>query len=181
MSYIPTLTRSTAAPVIAAKLDAVEKKLGVVPNMLLTLAQSPVALDAYLQLSEIAGRGKLNAKQREQIALTVGDRNSCDYCVAAHGVIGGMVGLKPEQIAQARHGQADQAADRAVLKLAAKIVESRGNVATAELDAFKAAGFDDAAILEVLVNVVLNIYTNYTNHIARTDIDFPVIPKSLAA
>jgi alkylhydroperoxidase family enzyme len=54
-------------------------------------------------------------------------------------------------------------------------------VPTAELDAFKAAGFDDAAILELLVNVVLNIYTNYTNHLARTDIDFPAAPAQRAA
>ncbi len=181
MSYIPTLNRSTATSAIAAKLDAVEKKLGVVPNMLLTMAQAPVALDAYLQLSDVAGRGKLNAKQRELIALTVGDRNNCDYCVAAHGAIGAMVGLNANQIAQARHAKADQAEDNAVLQLASRIVESRGNVPTAELDSFKAAGFDDADILEVLVNVVLNIYTNYTNHIARTEIDFPVVEKSRAA
>lgn len=181
MSYIPALARSSTSADIGAKLDGVQKKLGVIPNMFLTLAHTPVALDAYLQLSDVAGRGKLSAKQREQIALIVGERNDCGYCIAAHGAIGKLVGLTPAQIAQARHGQADNAADSAVLKLASQIVEQRGNVATSDLDAFKAAGFDDAAILEVLVNVVLNTLTNYTNHLARTEIDFPVVPKALAA
>lgn len=181
MSYIPALPREAANPAVAASLDAVEKKLGVLPNMFRTFAHTPVALNAYLQLADVAGSGTLTAKQREQIALIVGESNDCGYCIAAHGVIGKMVGLTPAQIAQARFAQADNARDAALLTLARRIVDTRGHVPTAELDAFKTAGFDDAAILEVLVNVVLNIYTNYTNHLARTEIDFPVVPKALAA
>jgi alkylhydroperoxidase family enzyme len=92
-----------------------------------------------------------------------------------------MVGLDATQIAAARNGDADAAGDAALLALARRILDTRGHVPTAELDAFKAAGFDDAAILELLVNVVLNIYTNYTNHLARTDIDFPAAPAQRAA
>ena len=66
------------------------------------------------------------------------------------------------------------------MALARRIVETRGHVPTAELDAFKAAGHDDAAILEVLLVVVLNVFTNYTNHLARTDLDFPAA-EALAA
>jgi len=62
-----------------------------------------------------------------------------------------------------------------------QIVESRGHVSPAEVAAFKAAGHTDADVLEVLVNVVLNIYTNYTNHIAGTEIDFPAAPAKIAA
>lgn len=181
MSYIPIVSRATVDAATAATLDAFQAKLGTVPNMFLTLAHSPVALGAYVQLSDVAGKGRLNARQREQIALIVGESNGCDYCIAAHGAIGKMVGLNAAQIAQARHGQSDNPRDAAVLTLARRIVETRGLVPTAELDAFKVAGHDDAAILEVLVNVVLNIFTNYTNHLARTDIDFPVVAKSLAA
>ena len=181
MAYIPALTRDSVPAAIGASLDAVQKKLGVLPNMFRTFAHTPVALNAYLQLADVAASGKLNARQREQIALAVGDSNDCGYCVAAHGAIGKLVGLTPQQIALARHARADDARDAALLALAQRIVETRGHVPTGELDTFKAAGFDDAAILEVLVNVVLNIYTNYTNHLARTEIDFPLLPKSLAA
>jgi uncharacterized peroxidase-related enzyme len=181
MAYIPALARDAVTPAIGASLDAVQKKLGVLPNMFRTLAQSPVALNAYLKLAEVTGGGRLDARQREQIALIVGERNDCGYCVAAHGAIGAMVGLTPAQIARARHAQADTPADTALLALAQRIVDERGHVPTAELDAFKAAGFDDGAILEVLANVVLNVFTNYTNHLARTEIDFPVVAKTLAA
>jgi uncharacterized peroxidase-related enzyme len=181
MTHIPALSRSHADAATGATLDAVQAKLGVLPNMFLTLAHTPVALNAYMQLSGVAATGKLDARQRERIALAVGQANDCGYCVAAHGAIGQMVDLSAEQIAQARRSQAETPRDAAVLTLARRIVETRGRVPVAELDAFKAAGFDDAAILEVLVNVVLNILTNYTNHIAGTEIDFPLLPDSIAA
>jgi uncharacterized peroxidase-related enzyme len=173
MSYLPALPRTAVDAATGAKLDAVQKKLGVLPNMFRTFAHAPVALDAYLALSDLAGKSRLDARLRERIALAVGQANGCDYCVAAHVAIGGMLGLTPAQVAQARHAQAESARDAAVLALARRIVDTRGHVPTAELDAFKAAGFDDAAILEVLLVVVLNTYTNYTNHLARTDLDFP--------
>jgi uncharacterized peroxidase-related enzyme len=174
MSYIPALPRSAVDAATGAKLDAVQKKLGVLPNMFRTFAHAPVALDAYFALSDLAAKSRLDARTRERLALTVGEANDCGYCVAAHQVIGASVGLTPAQVAQARHGQAEGPRDAALLALAQRIVETRGHVPTTELDAFKAAGFDDAAILEVLVVVVLNTFTNYTNHLARTDIDFPV-------
>ena len=181
MSYIPTIQPTQADAATRATLDAFKAKLGRYPNMFLTMAQAPVALNAYVQLADVAAGGTLNAKQREQIALAVGDANACDYCLAAHSAIGTMVGLKPEQIAQARAAQAESAKDRALLQLAKRIVETRGRVPAAELDAFKAAGHSDATLLEVLVNVVLNLYTNYTNHLAGTEIDFPAAPRALAA
>jgi len=180
---MPTITpriRSDVDPATATVLDQIQAKLGSVPNMFLTLAHSPVALNAYVKLADVAGTGKLSAKQREQIALTVGEGNQCSYCVAAHGAIGKMVGLNPSEISQARIASSADAKTQAALTLAAEIVERRGHISAAEIASFKAAGFADADVLEVLVNVVLNIFTNYTNHIAATELDFPV-PEKLAA
>lgn len=180
MPYIPALSRDAVSPSVGATLDAVRAKLGTLPNMFRTFAHTPVALNGYMQLSAATAAGTLNAKQREQIALAVSQSNDCGYCLAAHGAIGKMVGLSDAQVMQARNGQADSPRDVAVLTLARRIVETHGHVPIVELDAFKAAGFDDAAILEVLTNVVLNIFTNYTNHIAGTEIDFPVVPRAAA-
>ena len=180
MPYIPARSRAAVAPAIGTTLDAVQAKLGVLPNMFRTFAHTPVALDGYMKLSAATATGTFNAKQREQIALAVSETNDCGYCLAAHGAIGKLVGLSEAQVMQARNGRAESSRDVAVLTLARRIVETRGRVPTAELDAFKAAGFDDAAILEVLTNVVLNIFTNYTNHIAGTEIDFPVVKLATA-
>jgi len=181
MSRIPTVQMNQTDAATRATLDGIKAKLGSYPNMFLTLAHSPLALNAYVKLADLTAHGSLNAKQREQIALAVGDANGCDYCLAAHSAIGGLVGLKPEQIAQARAAHADNIKDRALLQFARHIVDSQGRVATSELEAFKAQGYTDASVLEVLVNVVLNIYTNYTNHIADTEVDFAAAPAALAA
>ncbi len=165
----------------AATLNAVKAKLGVIPNMFLTWAHSPTALNAYMQLSALTGNGTLNAKQREQIALAVGEENACGYCVSAHSIIGNMVGLTPAEIDAARGGIASNARDAAIVALAQAITRERGHLASSEVASFKAQGLSDADILEVLVNVVLNIYTNYTNHIAATEIDFPVVVLKKAA
>ncbi|MFT3807253.1 carboxymuconolactone decarboxylase family protein [Arenimonas sp.] len=180
MAYIQPLTRQQVDAATGATLDAVQAKLGVLPNMFRTFAHSPVALNAYMQLSGLTASGRLNARQREQIALAVGEANDCGYCVAAHSVIGKGAGLTPAQIELAREAQAEQPRDAALLRLASAIVRDRGHVPTAELDAFKTAGFDDGDILEVLVSVMLNVFTNYTNHLARTDLDFPAAVKRAA-
>jgi uncharacterized peroxidase-related enzyme len=181
--FMPTIAprnRNDVDPATATILNQVQAKLGSVPNMFLTLANSPVALNAYVKLADIAASGKLSAKQREQIALTVGEGNQCGYCVAAHSVIGKMVGLNQGEITQARSASSVDAKTQAALTLAAQIVERRGHISATELASFKAAGFAEADVLEVLVNVVLNIFTNYTNHIAGTEVDFP-LPEKLAA
>ena len=180
MPTISPRTRNDVDPTTATTFNQIQAKLGSVPNMFLTLAHSPVALNAYVKLADIAGAGQLSAKQREQIALTVGEGNQCTYCVAAHSVIGKMVGLNQSEIIQARSASSVDAKTQAALTLAAQIVERRGHISAAEVASFKAAGFAEADVLEVLVNVVLNIFTNYTNHIAGTDVDFP-LPEKLAA
>ena len=128
----------------------------------------------YLQLSGTLGGGKLSAKLREQIALTVAQANGCAYCLAAHCAIGGMVGLSKEQLHDSRLGIGTDSHAHAVLSLARAIVDERGRVSDEELAAARNAGLDDAEIAEVVANVALNVFTNYFNNLAGTTIDFPV-------
>ena len=181
MPNINPINLAQADTATAATPNAVKASLGVIPNMFLTLAHSPVALNGYMQLSGITGKGTFSAKLREQIALAVGEKNSCEYCVTAHSVIGGMVGLNASEIAAARHAKSSNAREMAILSLASLIAEQRGHLSAAEISGYKAEGLSDADILEVLTNVVLNILTNYTNHIAATDIDFPRVEWKKAA
>lgn len=154
-------------------LDAVKGKLGLVPNMTRAMANAPAVLNGYLQLSGALGQGTLPAKTREQIALVVGQANGCDYCLAAHSTIGKMVGLTADQIRDSRHGTAIDPKADALIRFARKVVDSKGRVSDGDLQDVRDAGFDDGAIAEVVANVALNIFTNYFNHVADTDIDFP--------
>jgi uncharacterized peroxidase-related enzyme len=157
-------------------LDVVKGRLGLVPNMTRAMTNSPAALDGYLQLSAALGKGSLSAKVREQIALAVAQANGCDYCLAAHSAVGRMVGLTADQIRDSRLGTAVDPKVDALIRFALKVVDARGRVGDGELDAVRRAGFDDAAIAEVVANVALHVFTNYFNRLAGTDLDFPAAP-----
>jgi uncharacterized peroxidase-related enzyme len=157
-------------------LEAVNANLGLVPNMMRAMANAPAVLDGYLRLSGSLGQGALSAKAREQIALAVAQANGCGYCLAAHSAIGKMVGLTADQVRDSRLGTAVDPRADALIRFARKVVDARGRVSDADLDDLRAAGFDDGAVAEVVANVALNIFTNYFNHVAGTDVDFPQAP-----
>lgn len=156
-------------------LDAVQAKLGVVPNMMRAMAHSPAVLDAYLSLSGALNKGTLPAKTREAIALAVGQANRCQYCVSAHTLLGRKAGLTESDVSAARAGEATDAKLAAVLRLAGAINTRHGNVTDADLAAARSAGLSDGEIGEVVGVVALNIFTNYFNHVADPQIDFPVV------
>jgi uncharacterized peroxidase-related enzyme len=156
-------------------LDAVKTKLGRTPNMMKTMAQSPAVLEAYLNFSGAIGGGELSARLREQIALISAEINGCGYCASAHTAISKVVGLDEDAILAARNGNAADAKTDAALKFARTVIVNRGEVSDKDLQAVKDAGFSDGEVSEIVANVALNIFTNYFNEIARTDIDFPKV------
>ncbi|WP_290697293.1 carboxymuconolactone decarboxylase family protein [Lacinutrix sp.] len=155
--------------------NAVQSKLGFIPNLIKVFGNSPATLQTYLSLGELTASGNFSNKYREQLALAIAESNSCNYCLSAHTAIGKMNGLDLEQAQQSRQGLASDAKDQAGLQFAQAVTENRGNVSTEAINAVKAAGFNDSDILEVVLNVVSNTLTNYVNHIAETEIDFPAV------
>lgn len=174
MARIPSLSDSQATAKTAELFSAIRAKLGMVPNLYRMAGNRPAVLQAMLGFNEALGAGAFDARTREAIALAVAGANSCDYCAAAHSAISR--GLKIDDAAIDAHlaGRADEPKLAAILSLAVAIVEERGRVSDAALEAARQAGIDDGDIVEVTANVVVNILTNYLNHVAQTEIDFPV-------
>lgn len=181
MSRIRTLSNEQASDNTRKLFDGVQKQLGTVPNMMRAMGNSPAVLSAYLQFSGQLANGVLSRKQRELIALAVGQANDCDYCLAAHSALGKMAGLSDEQIADARRGEAVDSKDDALVRLAVKLVRQQGHLSDADLAETHEHGFGDAAIGEVVANVALNVFTNYFNHVADTEVDFPAAPQLAVA
>jgi uncharacterized peroxidase-related enzyme len=156
--------------------------LGAVPNLFRVVANSPVALQGYLSLSNALTRGALPAATRERIALAVAEINRCDYCLSAHTYLGkNLAKLDDAEIVANRGGASmDPKADAAV-RFAAKVARERGHVSEDDLRAVKLAGYDDAQVIEIVLHVALNTWTNYLNEVAKTDIDFPVVTARKAA
>ena len=156
-------------------LDAVNAQLKIVPNLFRLAANSPAALSALVQMDGALGKGVLRARVRELIAIAVAQENGCDYCLSAHTAIGKMIGVPEQQLAAARAGTADDAKVGAMLTLALQLVSERGRISTRELAQAKASDITDAEIVEIVAAVALNIFTNYLNIAADTEIDFPVL------
>ena len=175
MSRLTQIAPDTATGKTKELLDAVKSKLGLVPNMVRAMANSPAALNAYVQFSGALAGGSLSARNREQIALAVGQANECNYCLSAHSALGTMAGLTPDQIRESRQGTAADGKTDALLHFARKLVETRGQVSDGDVDAVRQAGLTDGEIAEAVAGVALNIFTNYFNHVAATDIDFPKV------
>lgn len=171
-------TLDAAKPLLAA----VQAQLGVTPNLMKLLGLSPAALEGYLSLNGAVAKGKLNVQLRERIALAVAEYNSCDYCLSAHAYLGRNVAkLSDAELAAARDAHSQDACTDAALQFARRVAETRGLVSDADIATLRAADFDEAGVLEIVVNVALNVLTNYVNNVAQTDIDFPVVSaKALA-
>lgn len=162
-------------------LAGVQKKLGMVPNLIATLAQSSSASQAYLGFSQPLAAGVISPQIREQIALAVSEANQCGYCLAAHSAIGSSVGLSDEQLRDARGGSSLDRKTEVALTFARRIVDTQGLVSDEDLAGMREAGYDDGAIVEVVAHVALTIFTNYFNHVAETDVDFPEVANLTAA
>jgi uncharacterized peroxidase-related enzyme len=181
VSRIAIPAREDAPATSQSLFDAVEKQLGVVPNLFRLVGLSPAALEGYLGLNGALGR-TLDAKTRERIALAVAQANGCDYCLSAHTYLGlNLSKIDETEIALNRNGHSGDAKADAALVFARKVLDTRGRVSDADLAAVRLAGFSDAQVIEIVVSVAVNVLTNYVNNVAQTDIDFPVVLAAQAA
>lgn len=162
-------------------LDAVNRQLGVVPNLFRLIARSPAALQGFTS-NNAALATTLDVKTRERIALAVAQVNGCDYCLSAHSYLAlNLAKLDPEEIARNRNGGSGDAKANAAVRFAATVVRERGRVTAEDLDAVRNAGFTDGQIVEIVAVAAENVFTNLLNVVADTAIDFPVVTAGQAA
>ncbi|MEW6246491.1 MAG: peroxidase-related enzyme [Nitrospirota bacterium] len=157
-------------------MEKVRTSLRAIPNLVRTMAASPAVLEAYLGFGQALSKGMLSARLREQIALVVAETNGCAYCLAAHTAIGKKIGLSEDTLIGSRRADSENSKDRAALQFARTVVRTRGEVRDQDIDHLRTLGFTDGEIAEVVANVALNLFTNYFNHVARTEVDFPAAP-----
>ena len=180
MQRIPQVDQTTAPAKTQDLRAQVKKQMGGVPNIVATLAQSSAALAGYLGFAGGLASGRLSAAHREQISITVGGANGCDYCVSAHTALGKRLGLSADELQLNLMGRSGEPKTAALLGFVRQLVRDRGHVSDEAVGAVTAAGFDHEAVVEIVANVALNIFTNYFNHVAGTEIDFPHVRSQAA-
>lgn len=177
MSRVKPISPEEAKNEVKTIYQDFEKKLGKVPNIFLNMGNSVAALNAFLGLNAAVDQTSLAPLLKEQIALIVGQTNHCQYCLSAHTAIAKNLGVKEQDILKARHGESQDTKSQAILKFAKTVVESRGHVSNQDIATLKAAGVNDQELVEIIVVVILNMYTNYFNLITDPKVDFPQAPE----
>jgi len=174
-----TFTVPTKAEVSANNqgiFDNLQKGLGFVPNLYAYFAKSETALGDYLALQN--RKSSLRAKEREVINLVTSQINGCRYCQSAHTVIGKMNGFTDEQVLEIRKGTAsfDSKLD-ALARFTASTVENRGRATEESMEAFFAAGYNEANLIDVVIVIGDKIISNYLHNLTEFEIDFPLADK----
>jgi uncharacterized peroxidase-related enzyme len=159
-----------------ALLRAAEARFGRVPNLALLLSASPAALQGYLALLTALDGGTLGAQTSERIALAVAETNGCQYGLSLHTFRArNGVGLDDAEITANRSGASNDPKAEAAVCFAVKLVRTQGAVGDDDLRALKAAGYDDAEIIEIVLHAGLNMLAGTINKTCEPDVDFPLI------
>ena len=175
MSRVQLVNPSNTTSDRQTLLEQVHKAFGDTPNMFKAVANSPAALKSMWGAFGALGSGVLGAKMGEQIAVAIADHNRCEYCLAAHTVLGKGAGARAQEMADAQAGRSTDPKTAAALAFALKVVSKRAQLSDGDIAALRTAGFDDEHIVEILAHVALNIFTNYVNVAFEVPVDFPKV------
>lgn len=176
MARLPVITHDLADDNTRQTYDAIASKFGMVPNIFKGMANSPVALKAYLKLDELISGGAFSPVEQDIVRMVVSQANQCSYCIAAHTAGLSAKGVGAEEIVDIRKGMAANAKQSALIDFTLKVLETKGFVSDGDLEAFGKAGFTDTHAAEIVVIIAQKTLSNYFNHINDTDLDLPPAP-----
>ena len=177
MSRISTPAVDSATGATAELFTRIKKMAGGVPNLYAAVgALQPAALTAVLDAEAVLAAGSLTKPDLEAVKLAVSAATGCDYCVAAHSLLGKLAGLSPDALRKIRGLEPTGDTKRdALLRFVRMLVATSGTISDQEFAAIKAAGYSDQQLVEVSLGIALTIFTNLFNRINDTDIDFPPV------
>lgn len=172
MKNFPTHTMESAPADAKPILEAALKGYGFVPNLYATMAEAPTILEGYTTLSAIFGKTELSETERQIILMTNNRLNGCKYCMAAHTTLSQMGGVAEDVITALRNDTPIEDRKLEALRQFANVInESRGWPTDAQIERFLQAGYTRQTVLEVILGTALKTLSNYTNHIAETELD----------
>lgn len=175
MQTLKTVDPNTASEKTRELLQRVEQRLKRSSNMMRVMANSPAILAAYLQFNQAFEMVKMSGKLRALITTAVAELNGCDYTLSTAMALGPQTGLTERELHAARQIQASDPKTSAALRFAASLIKERGRASESEVEELHRAGFSDEEIVEIIALVALNVFRNYLNLVAKTEIDLPLV------
>lgn len=174
MKTIQVPTRDQVSAGSQVIFDQFQKRLGRVPNLYATMGYSENALKGFVDFDAAFSHGVFRPKEREAIALIVSEINGCAYCLAGHTLAAIKNGFTKEETLDLRRGKSNDDKVNAIVQLAKSITINKGHADEQALDNFYAAGFDEAALMELIGLVTVRIFTNYVFAATAIPVDFPL-------
>jgi uncharacterized peroxidase-related enzyme len=181
MSVLKPIDPDTAPEKSRALLGRVEERLGSKSNMMRIMANSPAILGAYLGFNQAFEEVKMTPKLRALITTAIAELNGCDYTLSTAMFLGPRAGATIEELNASRRIEAGEPKAAAALCFTAQVIKNRGRVPADEVEKLRSAGFSDEEIVEIVALIALNVFRNYLNLIAGTEIDLPAVKSKQIA
>lgn len=157
--------------------NAIERAVGGIPNIYQGVGNSAAALEGVLHIGEVLKKGRLTSAEIEAIKLAVSETYGCNYCLAAHSLLGKKAGLTDEEVISIRSGASQKPKIGALVKFVNAVIQPQARVSDDEVRAVRTAGYNDAQIAETLLTVAQTVFTNLFNRVHQTPLDFPPAAK----
>ncbi len=157
-------------------LCGIEDQFGFLPNMFSYMVESPVTVQAYLQLNQLTKQCSLTDKQKQLAMLTVSIENKCDFCSNNHKLLAIQHKIETQTIDAVFSGHTiNNVQDAALVRMMQALVQKRGFVEHTEIDDFIDAGFTRKQIFECILIVTIKTLSTYANHLNNPKLDPEVI------
>src|SRR5262245_35086118 len=174
MPDYPVHTIETAPEQSRPALQGLQQTLGRIPNLAATMAESPVLMNGFIGAFGNFHGGSFTGPQRQVLLLTNAVRNRCGWAVAFHSTLALAEGVSAEDVAAIRDGRTPRdPASAALSTFTAALIEARGHVEPAVLEAFVAAGFRADQALEVIAGLAVSVLANYTGNVTQPPLEAP--------
>ncbi len=176
MARLSVVTPHQASGRVKELFDGIHASAGMIPNIYQGVANSTAALEGLLQLGKVLATGQLIGAEIEAVKLVVSQAYGCNYCLAAHTLLGKKHGLTESETVAIRRGTVEPPKLGALVKFVNTAIQPKGRISDDDLRAVKTAGYNDAQIAEILLVVAQTVFTNLFNRVHQTPVDFPPAP-----
>lgn len=169
---IELFDENTAPAASRPILAAVAEANGFIPNMFRALSNAPSTLAGFAAMVDANDGGSLTPLERQIVQVTASVENRGAYCVAGHTTFTENQGLPLASIDAIRNGKPpSDRRHRALADFTRAVVRHRGHVGKSDIHAFRAAGFSDQQLLEVITGIALKTVTNYVSIVFDLPLD----------
>ena len=172
MQRFPLQTIASAPETCKPTLQALQQKLGFLPNALATMANSPTLLNAFVGAFGSFHGGSFDGIEKQVLLLTNAVTINCPWTIAVHSTFAHEEGLAEREINAIRQGKLPKDPKYAALSaLTRALVEKKGSVGAAEIARFTAAGYAEVQMLDMVAGIGVSTLAATTTNLAGTPIE----------